>query len=48
VTLLTEDRPGAFHAVGPATPVTLGELVQTCARVAHAKVEIVPLSVRLA
>jgi 2'-hydroxyisoflavone reductase len=28
--LLTDDRPGAFHAVGPATPVTLGELVQTC------------------
>ena len=27
----------------PPTPVTLGELVQTCARVAHAKVEIVPV-----
>jgi len=48
VQLLTDDRPGAFHAVGPATPVTLGELVQTCARVAHAKVEIVPVPLNLA
>jgi nucleoside-diphosphate-sugar epimerase len=43
VRLLTDDRPGAFHAVGPATPVTLGELVETCARVAQANVEIVPV-----
>ena len=48
VQLLTDDRPGAFHAVGPATVVTLGELVQTCARVAHAKVEIVPVPLNLA
>ena len=34
VQLLADDRPGAFHAVGPATPVTLGEVVETCARAA--------------
>ena len=43
VQLLTDDRPGAFHAVGPATPVTLGELIETCARAARAQVEIVPV-----
>ena len=43
VQLLTDDRPGAFHAVGPATPVTLGGLVETCARAAGTKVEIVPV-----
>ena len=43
VQLLTDDRPGAFHAVGPATPVTLGELVETCARAAGTEVEIVPV-----
>jgi 2'-hydroxyisoflavone reductase len=41
--LLTDDRPGAFHAVGPAEPVTLGGLIETCARSAGAKVEIVPV-----
>jgi 2'-hydroxyisoflavone reductase len=48
VQLLTDDRPGAFHAVGPATPVTLGELVQTCARVAGTEVDIVPVPLELA
>jgi nucleoside-diphosphate-sugar epimerase len=43
VQLLTDDRPGCFHAVGPATPVTLGELVGTCARVAGTAVDIVPV-----
>ena len=43
VQLLTDDRPGAFHAVGPATPVTLGGLVETCARAAGTEVEIVPV-----
>jgi 2'-hydroxyisoflavone reductase len=43
VQLLADDRPGAFHAVGPAEPVTLGGLIQTCARVAGTKVEIVPV-----
>lgn len=43
VRLVTDDRPGAFHAVGPADPVTLGRLIQTCARVANTEVEIVPV-----
>ena len=41
VQLLAEDRPGAFHAVGPAEPVTLAGLVETCARAAGTRVEIV-------
>jgi nucleoside-diphosphate-sugar epimerase len=41
IQLLADDRPGAFHAVGPAEPVTLGGLVETCARVAGTQVEIV-------
>ncbi|MHB1527186.1 MAG: NAD-dependent epimerase/dehydratase family protein [Candidatus Dormibacteria bacterium] len=43
VQLLADDRPGAFHAVGPAEPVTLGALVKTCARVAGTQVELVPV-----
>jgi nucleoside-diphosphate-sugar epimerase len=41
VRLLADDRPGAFHAVGPAEPVTLGGLIETCARAAGTEVEIV-------
>jgi 2'-hydroxyisoflavone reductase len=41
VRLLADDRPGAFHAVGPATPVTLGGLIEVCARAAGTEVEIV-------
>ncbi|MBB4892067.1 2'-hydroxyisoflavone reductase [Streptomyces olivoverticillatus] len=41
VQLLADDRPGAFHAVGPVEPVTLGGLIGTCARVAGTSVEIV-------
>ena len=48
VQLLADDRPGAFHAVGPATPVTLGELVETCARAAQAEIEIVPVPLNTA
>ncbi|WDT59461.1 NAD-dependent epimerase/dehydratase family protein [Streptomyces sp. G7(2002)] len=44
VQLLADARPGAFHAVGPDEPVTLGGLIETCARVAGAEVEIVPVS----
>ena len=44
VRLLADDRPGAFHAVGPAEPTTLGGLIETCARVAGSRVEIVPVS----
>lgn len=42
--LLEADRPGAFNALGPAEPTTLGELIRTCARVAGQEVEIVPVS----
>ena len=34
VTLLEKDLPGVFNAVGPADPVTLADLVTTCARAA--------------
>ncbi|MFI6534641.1 NAD-dependent epimerase/dehydratase family protein [Nonomuraea sp. NPDC050547] len=44
VRLLADERPGAFHAVGPAEPTTLGGLIETCARVAGSEVEIVPVS----
>ena len=43
VQLLADDRAGAFHAVGPAQPVTLGGLIETCARAAGTRVEIVPV-----
>jgi len=43
IRLLADDRPGAFHAVGPAAPVTLGGLIETCALVAGTSVEIVPV-----
>ncbi len=43
VQLLADDRPGAFHAVGPAEPTTIGGLIQTCARAAGTQVEIVPV-----
>ncbi|GAB2714624.1 NAD-dependent epimerase/dehydratase family protein [Kitasatospora kifunensis] len=43
VRLLLDDRPGAFHAVGPAEPTTMAELINTCARVAGSQVEIVPV-----
>jgi nucleoside-diphosphate-sugar epimerase len=43
VQLIADDRAGAFHAVGPADPVTLGGLIQTCARAAGTEVEIVPV-----
>jgi 2'-hydroxyisoflavone reductase len=41
VQLVTDDRPGAFQAVGPAEPVTLGGLIQMCADVAGTSAEIV-------
>lgn len=43
VQLLADERPGAFHAVGPAEPVTMGGLIQTCARAAGTQVEVVPV-----
>jgi 2'-hydroxyisoflavone reductase len=41
VQLVADGRPGAFHAVGPAQPVTLGGLIETCARISGTQVEIV-------
>jgi 2'-hydroxyisoflavone reductase len=38
VRLLADDRPGAFHAVGPAEPTTLAGLITTCAQVAGSQV----------
>jgi len=46
--LLADDRPGAFQAVGPAEPITLGGLIETCARVAGTQVELVPVPLDLA
>lgn len=43
VQLISDDRPGAFHAVGPADPVTLGGLIGICAQAAGAEVEVVPV-----
>jgi nucleoside-diphosphate-sugar epimerase len=43
VQLIADDRPGAFHAVGPATPVTMDGLIQTCAHVAGTQAEIIPV-----
>ena len=43
VQLLADDRPGAFHAVGPAERITMAELIHTCARAAGAEVEVVPV-----
>ena len=42
--LLHDDRPGTFNAVGPAVPVTLAELVTTCAEAAGTTVELVPVA----
>lgn len=44
--LLADGRAGAFQAVGPTT--TLGGLITTCAKVAGAEVEIVPVAPELA
>ncbi|MBY8877624.1 NAD-dependent epimerase/dehydratase family protein [Actinacidiphila acidipaludis] len=45
VQLVADDRPGAFHAVGPAEPTTLGGLIETCAEVAGARAEVVRVEV---
>ncbi|MDP9183430.1 MAG: NAD-dependent epimerase/dehydratase family protein, partial [Actinomycetota bacterium] len=41
--LLEDDRTGVFNAVGPATPVTMQELINTCAASAGTTVEVVPV-----
>jgi len=43
VQLITDGRPGAYHAVGPADPVTLEGLIHTCARAAGTTAEVVPV-----
>jgi 2'-hydroxyisoflavone reductase len=43
VQLLADGRPGAFHAVGPAEPITLAGLIATCAEAAGTRVDIVPV-----
>ncbi|HEU5419193.1 MAG TPA: NAD-dependent epimerase/dehydratase family protein [Streptosporangiaceae bacterium] len=43
VQLLADGRPGAFQAIGPAEPVTLGGLIETCARAAGTRVQVVPV-----
>lgn len=43
VRLIEDDRGGAFNAVGPAKPITLADMIHTCARAAGAEVEIVPV-----
>lgn len=43
VQLLTDDRAGVFNAVGPAVPVTMTELIATCAQAAGTTVEVVPV-----
>jgi len=43
VQLLADGRAGAFQAVGPAEPVTLGGLIETCARAAGTQVQVVPV-----
>ena len=48
VQLLADDRPGAFHAVGPAHPATLASLIATCATAVGADVELVPVPPALA
>jgi 2'-hydroxyisoflavone reductase len=48
VQLLADDRPGAFHAVGPADPTTLAGLIRSCATAAGTEVEVVPIPPELA
>jgi 2'-hydroxyisoflavone reductase len=43
VQLITDDRPGAFNAIGPEEPITIGGLIELAAQVAGSQVELVPL-----
>ena len=47
-TLLSDDRPGIYNAVGPAEPVTLEGLIRACADAAGTTVEVVPVPPDLA
>jgi nucleoside-diphosphate-sugar epimerase len=42
--LLDDDRTGIFNAVGPAVPVTMKELIDTCAAAAGTTVEVVQVA----
>jgi 2'-hydroxyisoflavone reductase len=44
VSLLSDDRPGTFNAVGPAEPTTLQQLLEVCAVAAGTSVEVVPVA----
>lgn len=44
VTLLADDRPGTFNAVGPAEPTTLQQLLEVCAVAAGTTVDVVPVA----
>jgi 2'-hydroxyisoflavone reductase len=46
VRLLHDERPGTFNAVGPAEPVTLRGVVETCAQAAGTTVELVEVETR--
>ena len=43
--LLVDDRPGVYNAVGPAEPTTMAGLVQACALAAGTTVEVVAVTV---
>jgi 2'-hydroxyisoflavone reductase len=43
ITLVEQDKPGTYNAVGPADAVTLEELIQICAKAAGSDVEVVPV-----
>jgi 2'-hydroxyisoflavone reductase len=44
VQLLEDDRTGIYNAVGPASPVTMAELIATCAAAAGADAQVVPVA----
>jgi 2'-hydroxyisoflavone reductase len=43
ITLVEQDRPGTYNAVGPAEPVTLDELIRVCTKAAGSDLEVVPV-----
>src|SRR3954471_3147439 len=43
ITLVEQDKPGTYNAVGPADPVTLDELIHVCAAAAGSDLEVVPV-----
>jgi 2'-hydroxyisoflavone reductase len=43
ITLVEQDKPGIYNAVGPADRVTLEELILVCAKAAGSALEVVPV-----